>query len=140
MISFANTDNQSLKKLIGVFLEKSGFSPDESVFVVTDKEQSCERGSQVYVVPYDYRGETFGKTFTYSLNNNNADAVLINIQNHTDSKSFEILTNEGMGRVFINNKNSAPVEDVLICAAVFLALGMELQQVLDAFNGILRKH
>ena len=26
MISFANTDNQSLKKLIGVFLEKSGFS------------------------------------------------------------------------------------------------------------------
>ena len=80
------------------------------------------------------------RVFTYSLNNNNADAVLINIQNHTDSKSFEILTNEGMGRVFINNKNSAPVEDVLICAAVFLALGMELQQVLDVLNGILRKH
>lgn len=139
MISFANTENQSLKKLIDVFLEKSGFSSDESVFVVTDKTRSCGKDCEIYVVPYDYKGETFGKTFTYSLNNNNADAVLINIQNHTDSKSFEILTNGGMGRVFINNKNSVPVEDVLICAAVFLALGMELQQVLDVLNGILRK-
>lgn len=138
MITFADTKNDDLIWLINTFSEKTDFSTDKNVFLISDKEQNPELGFDLYVIPFDYDKCKNQKNITYSLTNNKADVVLINIQNHTDNKSFEIMTDTNMGRVFINNKNKIEVVNVLMCAAVFYGLGMDLFEILDVLNSILK--
>lgn len=141
MISFANTNNEQLKKLVDTFLEKSGFSSNREVMLLTEENKNFKTDNSnidVYVIPYEMKDEIQGETMTYSLNNNNANVVLINIQNHPESKSFEIMTDSKMGRVFINQKNNVSVENVLMCAALFMALEMDLSDILNVLNGILK--
>lgn len=138
MISFANSVNEPLKKLIDTFTLKSGFKSDKKVLLLADKTEDIQSGFHIYVVPYGTKINETGKVVTYSLSNNNADVVSINIQNHSQSKSFEIMTNSGMGRAFINNKNDVSVENVLMCASVFYALGTDLFNILDVLNGFLK--
>lgn len=137
-ISIADDKNTDLKKLIGCFLEKSSFSTEKTLLLVTEGAEKTEETFDVCVVPYGQKYAGMKNTVTYSLSNNNADVVLINIQNHPDSKSFEIMTDQSMGRVFINHKNKISVETVLQCASVFYALDMELTDVLSVLNSILK--
>lgn len=138
MITFADTKNSELISLVNKFLDKTDFKADKSVFLISDKEQEPEIGFDLYVIPFDYEKCNNQKTITYSLTNNKADVVLINIQNHLQNKSFEIMTDANMGRVFINNKNKIEVVNVLMCAAVFYGLGMDLFEILDVLNSILK--
>lgn len=135
-IIISDKKNTVLKKLINDFLEKSNFSSDENVYILCNSADNFEKGHSVYVVPYGY--ETQEKSKCYSLSNNKADVVLINIQNHPETKSFEIMTDTSMGRVFINNKNNISVENVLMCASAFYALGMNLNDILVVLNSILK--
>lgn len=137
-ISIADDKNTDLKKLIGRFLEKSGFSSEKTLLLLAENDKDPEGIYDVYVVPYGQKYAGTENRITYSLSNNNADVVLINIQNHPDSKSFEIMTDRSMGRVFINHKNTISVETVLQCASVFYALDMELADVLSVLNSILK--
>lgn len=133
-----SSDNKNLKKLVDTFLKISNFKFDKNVLVLTDKDFDLQENADVYVVPYDTNVPDGLKTVTYSLSNNNANVVVINIQNHPETKSFEILTDTAMGRVFINNKNKTPIEDVLICSAIFYGAGMDLSVILDVLNSILK--
>lgn len=131
-------NNSKFKKLADAFVSASKFTIDKKVLVLTDKEQQLQDGFDIYVVPYGMNvPETVNKV-TYSLSNNKANVTVINIQNRPETKSFEILTDTSMGRVFINNKNKTAVEDVLICATAFYGLNMELSQILDVLNSILK--
>ncbi len=133
-----SVNNNKLKKLADAFVSASGFKTDKKVLVLTDKEQKLQEGFDKYVVPYGMNvPETVSKV-TYSLSNNKANVAVINIQNHPETKSFEILTDTSMGRVFINNKNKTAIEDVLVCATIFYGLNMELSQILDVLNSILK--
>lgn len=138
VISFSEPGNEPLKKLIDAFLNKSGFNVTKNVLVLDDKNKQAPSGFDIYAVPYGFKGAISGKVISYSLSDNNADVVLINIQNHPQSKSFEIMTDSAMGRVFINNKCKISVENVLMCAAVFLGLGMDLSDILEVLNSILK--
>lgn len=138
MITFADTKNSDLISLVNKFSEKTGFKADKNAFLISDKKQEPEAGFDLYVIPFDYGKYNNQKTVTYSLTNNKADVVLINIQNHLENKSFEIMTDANMGRVFINNKNKIDVVNVLMCAAVFYGLGMDLFEILDVLNSILK--
>ena len=120
------------------FLKISNFNFDKNVLVLTDKDFDLQDNADVYIVPYDTKVPDGLKTVTYSLSNNKANVVVINIQNHPETKSFEILTDTAMGRVFINNKNKTPIEDVLICSAIFYGAGMDLSVILDVLNSILK--
>lgn len=133
-----SSDNKNLKKLVDTFLKISNFNFDKNVLVLTDKDFDLQENADVYIVPYDTKVPDGLKTVTYSLSNNNANVVVINIQNHPETKSFEILTDTAMGRVFINNKNKTPIEDVLICSAIFYGAGMDLSVILDVLNSILK--
>ena len=133
-----SSDNKNLKKLVDTFLKISNFIFDKNVLVLTDKDFDLQENADVYIVPYDTKVPDGLKTVTYSLSNNNANVVVINIQNHPETKSFEILTDTAMGRVFINNKNKTPIEDVLICSAIFYGAGMDLSVILDVLNSILK--
>ena len=133
-----SSDNKNLKKLVDTFLKISNFNFDENVLVLTDKDFDLQENADVYIVPYDTNVPDGLKTVTYSLSNNKANVVVINIQNHPETKSFEILTDTAMGRVFINNKNKTPIEDVLICSAIFYGAGMDLSVILDVLNSILK--
>ena len=133
-----SSDNKNLKKLVDTFLKISNFNFDKNVLVLTDKDFDLQENADVYVVPYDTNVPDGLKTVTYSLSNNKANVVVINIQNHPETKSFEILTDTAMGRVFINNKNKTPIEDVLICSAIFYGAGMDLSVILDVLNSILK--
>ena len=133
-----SSDNKNLKKLVDTFLKISNFIFDKNVLVLTDKDFDLQENADVYIVPYDTKVPDGLKTVTYSLSNNKANVVVINIQNHTETKSFEILTDTAMGRVFINNKNKTPIEDVLICSAIFYGAGMDLSVILDVLNSILK--
>lgn len=133
-----SSDNKNLKKLVDTFLKISNFNFDKNVLVLTDKDFDLQENADVYIVPYDTKVPDGLKTVTYSLSNNKANVVVINIQNHTETKSFEILTDTAMGRVFINNKNKTPIEDVLICSAIFYGAGMDLSVILDVLNSILK--
>lgn len=133
-----SSDNKNLKKLVDTFLKISNFNFDKNVLVLTDKDFDLQENADVYIVPYDTNVPDGLKTVTYSLSNNKANVVVINIQNHTETKSFEILTDTAMGRVFINNKNKTPIEDVLICSAIFYGAGMDLSVILDVLNSILK--
>lgn len=138
MITFADTKNSELISLVNKVFEKADFKVDKSVLLISDKEQEPEQGFDLYVIPYNYEKCENQKTVTYSLTNNRADVVLINIQNHLENKSFEIMTDTNMGRVFINNKNKIDVENVLMCAAVFYGLEMGFFEILDVLNSILK--
>ena len=127
-----------MKKLVDTFLKISNFNYDKNVLVLTDKDFDLQDNADVYIVPYDTKVPDGLKTVTYSLSNNKANVVVINIQNHPETKSFEILTDTAMGRVFINNKNKTPIEDVLICSAIFYGAGMDLSVILDVLNSILK--
>ena len=133
-----SSDNKNLKKLVDTFLKISNFNFDKNVLVLTDKDFVLQENADVYIVPYDTKVPDGLKTVTYSLSNNKANVVVINIQNHPETKSFEILTDTAMGRVFINNKNKTPIEDVLICSAIFYGAGMDLSVILDVLNSILK--
>lgn len=133
-----SSDNKNLKKLVDTFLKISNFNFDKNVLVLTDKDFDLQENADVYIVPYDTKVPDGLKTVTYSLSNNKANVVVINIQNHPETKSFEILTDTAMGRVFINNKNKTPIEDVLICSAIFYGAGMDLSVILDVLNSILK--
>lgn len=133
-----SSDNKNLKKLVDTFLKISNFKFDKNVLVLTDKDFDLQENADVYIVPYDTNVPDGLKTVTYSLSNNKANVVVINIQNHPETKSFEILTDTAMGRVFINNKNKTPIEDVLICSAIFYGAGMDLSVILDVLNSILK--
>lgn len=133
-----SSDNKNLKKLVDTFLKISNFIFDKNVLVLTDKDFDLQENADVYIVPYDTKVPDGLKTVTYSLSNNKANVVVINIQNHPETKSFEILTDIAMGRVFINNKNKTPIEDVLICSAIFYGAGMDLSVILDVLNSILK--
>ena len=133
-----SSDNKNLKKLVDTFLKISNFNFDENVLVLTDKDFDLQENADVYIVPYDTNVPDGLKTVTYSLSNKKANVVVINIQNHPETKSFEILTDTAMGRVFINNKNKTPIEDVLICSAIFYGAGMDLSVILDVLNSILK--
>jgi hypothetical protein len=133
-----SSDNKNLKKLVDTFLKISNFNFDKNVLVLTDKDFDLQENADVYIVPYDTNVPDGLKTVTYSLSNNKANVVVINIQNHPETKSFEILTDTAMGRVFINNKNKTPIEDVLICSAIFYGAGMDLSVILDVLNSILK--
>lgn len=133
-----SSDNKNLKKLVDTFLKISNFIFDKNVLVLTDKDFDLQENADVYIVPYDTNVPDGLKTVTYSLSNNKANVVVINIQNHPETKSFEILTDTAMGRVFINNKNKTPIEDVLICSAIFYGAGMDLSVILDVLNSILK--
>ena len=133
-----SSDNKNLKKLVDTFLKISNFIFDKNVLVLTDKDFDLQENADVYIVPYDTNVPDGLKTVTYSLSNNKANVVVINIQNHPETKSFEILTDIAMGRVFINNKNKTPIEDVLICSAIFYGAGMDLSVILDVLNSILK--
>lgn len=133
-----SSDNKNLKKLVDTFLKISNFKFDKNVLVLTDKDFDLQENADVYIVPYDTKVPDGLKTVTYSLSNNKANVVVINIQNHPETKSFEILTDTAMGRVFINNKNKTPIEDVLICSAIFYGAGMDLSVILDVLNSILK--
>ena len=133
-----SSDNKNLKKLVDTFLKISNFIFDKNVLVLTDKDFDLQENADVYIVPYDTNVQDGLKTVTYSLSNNKANVVVINIQNHPETKSFEILTDTAMGRVFINNKNKTPIEDVLICSAIFYGAGMDLSVILDVLNSILK--
>lgn len=133
-----SSDNKKLKKLVDTFLKISKFNLDKNVLVLTDKGSALQENADLYVVPYDLQVPSNLKAVTYSLSNNKANVVVINIQNHTETKSFEILTDTAMGRVFINNKNKTPIEDVLICSAIFYGAGMDLSVILDVLNSILK--
>ena len=137
---FLTTDSNSKthKNLIDDFKGKSGFDFSGRVGVITDNDVPCEGECDVWVIPYEYKLTPPENSVTYSLSNNSARAVLINIQNHTHSKSFEIMFDSNMGRVFIDNSNKTSPRDVLICAAAFLAAGMDFQRVLDVLNEILK--
>ncbi len=138
MITFADSKNSDLISLVNTFSKKTDFKSEKNVFIVSDKEQEPEQGFDLYVIPFDYKKCENNKSITYSLTNNKADVVLINIQNHLKNKSFEIMTDANMGRVFIDNKNKIEVVNVLICAAVFYGLGMDLFEILDVLNSILK--
>ena len=133
-----SSDNKNLKKLVDTFLKISNFNFDKNVLVLTDKDFDLQENADVYIVPYDTNVPDGLKTVTYSLSNNKANVVVINIQNHPETKSFEILTDTAMGRIFINNKNKTPIEDVLICSAIFYGAGMDLSVILDVLNSILK--
>ena len=133
-----SSDNKNLKKLVDTFLKISNFNFDKNVLVLTDKDFDLQENADVYIVPYDTKVPDGLKTVTYSLSNNKANVVVINIQNHPETKSFEILTDTAMGRIFINNKNKTPIEDVLICSAIFYGAGMDLSVILDVLNSILK--
>ncbi len=137
-IVYSGENTQSLKKLVNAFLATSNFNADKKVLVLTDKEQTMQKDFDICIVPYDMEVSETSKKVTYSLSNNKANVVVINIQNHTETKSFEILTDTSMGRVFINNKNKTQVEDVMICSAIFYGLGMDLSVILDVLNSILK--
>lgn len=137
-IVYSGDNTKNLKKLVDTFLKISNFNIDKNVLVLTDKVQSLQKNADLYIVPYDKNVPNSFKTVTYSLSNNKANVVVINIQNHPQTKSFEILTDTSMGRVFINNKNKTPIEDVLICSAIFYGAGMDLSVILDVLNSILK--
>lgn len=137
-ISFSGADNKPLVKLIDEFLNISGLKINKKVLLSEDKNQQLQSDFDIYIVPYGFKEAVPGRLVTYSLTDNRADAVLINIQNHPDSRSFEIMTDSSMGRVFINNKNKVSVETVLMCAAVFLGLDVDLSDILDVLNSILK--
>lgn len=138
MITFADTKNNELISLVNKVSEKTDFKTDKSVFLISDKEQEPQIGFDIYVVPYKYEKCENQKTVTYSLTNNNANVVLINVQSHPNNKSFEIMTDTNMGRVFIDNKNKIDVVNVLMCAAVFISLEMDFFEILDVLNSILK--
>lgn len=137
-IKLSGGENKQLTELIAQVSENSGIAIKDSIFISDSKSAPLPEDCDLYVLPYGTAPPERGRAISYSLSDNRADAVLINIQNHPDCKSFEIMTDSSMGRVFINNKNKIPVEAVLICAAVFLGLGDDLSHILEALNGILK--
>lgn len=137
-IVYSGDNNQNLKKLVNKFLVASSFSTDKKVLVLTDKTQVVQEGFDIYIVPFDMEVPNKEKSVTYSLSNNRANVVVVNIQNHPETKSFEIMTDTSIGRAFINNKSKIQVEDVMICSAIFYGLGLDLTVILDVLNSILK--
>lgn len=75
---------------------------------------------------------------TYSSRDNSADIVALNVQEHTGYISFELMSAEHMGRVFIDNSKRMEVESVLLAAAVMYAMGESLKNIISAINSILK--
>lgn len=75
---------------------------------------------------------------TYSADDNSADIVAVNLQKHTGYISFELMSSEHMGRVFIDNSKNISVSDVLVVASVMYAAGVPLKNIISAVNSILK--
>lgn len=75
---------------------------------------------------------------TYSAKDNSADIVAINVQKHTGYISFELMSAEHMGRVFIDNSKHIDVDSVLMAASVMYAAGIPLKNIISVINSILK--
>ena len=107
------------------------------ILITWDKTKDVT-GKKV-VCPVDVRllGSPAGRV-TYSADDNSADIVAINVQKHTDYISFELMSADHMGRVFIDNSKNISAADVLVVAAVMYAAGVPLKRVISAVNSILK--
>lgn len=133
-----NVNREQAEKLLELCTAK--LLPDHPPFeILSDSEKGAEPDDRLIVRPAELRGaggESGG--VTYSSKDNSADIVAINLQKHSGYVSFELMSAEHMGRVFIDNSKKVGAETVLMAAAVLYAMGLPLKNVISALNSILK--
>lgn len=133
-----DVNREEAEKLIELCFAKlnSEHTPCE---ILTTSENSRQITGYMVVCPMglELSGVPAG-CVTYSAEDNSADIVAINVQKHTGYVSFELMSAEHMGRVFIDNSKHIEVESVLMAAAVMYAAGNPLKNVISVINSILK--
>ncbi|MGN1050872.1 MAG: hypothetical protein ACI4QE_01085 [Acutalibacteraceae bacterium] len=75
---------------------------------------------------------------SYSMVDNSADVVLINLQKRENSISFEILMGNEMDRIFIGDDKSIRPESALIASTLMIKKGIAFEKVIKKLNDILK--
>lgn len=129
---------EKAEKLLKLCFKK--LQPDNAPCeILTASDNNTEVTGYIAVCPagLELSGAPAG-CVTYSAKDNSADIVAINVQKHTGYVSFELMSAEHMGRVFIDNSKNINADSVLAAAAVMYASGVPLKDVISVINSILK--
>lgn len=133
-----NVNREQAEKLIKLCTAKlrSDYPPFE---ILDTGKNGAETAGRLVVCPAELKlSGPYESCVTYSAKDNSADIVAINLQKHTGYASFELMSAEHMGRVFIDNSKAIDAETVLMAAAVMYAMGIPLKNVISVINSILK--
>lgn len=133
-----DVNREKSEKLLGLCSAK--LKPEhEPHEILTTSENNREVTGRMVVCPVGLKlSGTPAGCVTYSAKDNSADIVAINVQKHTGYVSFELMSAEHMGRVFIDNSKNIDVDSVLMAASVMYAAGVPLKNVISVINSILK--
>ncbi len=112
--------------------------------VVTNEESLSDVTSHKglsAVVPFGTEGifsDDVNKV-TYSVTDSSATVSALNLQRRENCSCFELLYKPYMGRVYIPNGNDYTARQVLISAAVLVALGADVKKIVEVINNNLEK-
>ena len=133
-----DVNREEAEKLLGLCLKKLQLE-NTACEIFDASENNKEVTGHMVVCPVGLKlSGTPAGCVTYSAKDNSADIVAINVQKHTGYISFELMSAEHMGRVFIDDSKHIEVDSVLMAAAVMYAAGVPLKNVISAINSILK--
>lgn len=138
VFSDGNVNREQAEKLLELCTVK--LMPDHPPFEIFAAEDGSDIAGRLVVCPVEFKSKAAAaqRCVTYSAKDNSADIVAINLQRHTGYVSFELMSAEHMGRVFIDNSKGIDAEAVLMAAAVMYAMGAPLKNVISVINSILK--
>ncbi len=133
--------------VIGSFVDKCSevlALESKDVLVITDEECCVNTDSHsvsVAVVPYESEcilSENAEKV-SYSVKDSSATVSALNLQRRENCSCFELLYKPYMGRVYIPNGSDYTAKQILISSAVLVALGANVQKIIEVVNEKLGK-
>ncbi len=138
---YADEENKvCLTRLLSSLMTELSVNPPDMAIIV-DGSEFKESGSDSLLVisAEDKREYKENKTLSYSMDGFGGDVSLLNLQERTEHKSFEILYKSFMGRVFLPYSSKYTEKQVLIVTTAMLLMGAEAKALLTAVNEIIKK-
>ncbi len=135
---FLICSNENDKKLlleIFEYVSESISLSDEKVCVFADSSEELPEG-EIYVVDDADKGKAPAgkKIYTYSESFGSATVSALNPQQREKTSSFEIMTDNFMGRAYLSNDSKFTMKQILIAFTALLAKGGEASKILSLIN------
>lgn len=103
--------------------------------VVTDSSAGTDFSGMKVSYPYvdglNKKSIKCDEILTYAVENNGADVVAKNVRIYNDSTSFELLTSDGIGRVYVDSTERNVPKYTLALACALLLSGLKTSDAIE---------
>ncbi|MDE7390588.1 MAG: hypothetical protein K2M82_06585 [Lachnospiraceae bacterium] len=125
------------------FMERLGIADalgkdNAEICIVTQATDNNDFSGRTVVYPcvkgFDKSLVNADRIFTYAVENNSADYVAKNVRDRDGFKTFELLSLNGIGRVYVNDLSEASPSFALALAAALMAVGLTMKEAIEVLS------